>query len=132
MLSGQFPSGNASSPGTLLWNVPKARKLSMPGTRIGLSSRRSRRLGWPISVISAIGPLAKRPSIAASPAGWWRATILAWVSPVGNATRSEEHTSELQSHHDLVCRLLLEKKKKKKTNNTTEKKEDEKKSTMLN
>src|SRR5437667_7585914 len=26
-------------------------------------------------------------------------------------TRSEEHTSELQSHHDLVCRLLLEKKK---------------------
>src|SRR5436190_12627913 len=28
-------------------------------------------------------------------------------------TRSEEHTSELQSHSDLVCRLLLEKKKKK-------------------
>src|SRR5438034_3294635 len=27
------------------------------------------------------------------------------------ATRSEEHTSELQSHSDLVCRLLLEKKK---------------------
>jgi len=30
----------------------------------------------------------------------------------GRITRSEEHTSELQSHHDLVCRLLLEKKKK--------------------
>src|SRR5579875_4024051 len=29
--------------------------------------------------------------------------------------RSEEHTSELQSHSDLVCRLLLEKKKKKNT-----------------
>src|SRR5438034_6093315 len=28
------------------------------------------------------------------------------------APRSEEHTSELQSHSDLVCRLLLEKKKK--------------------
>src|SRR5438477_2264511 len=28
-------------------------------------------------------------------------------------TRSEEHTSELQSHVNLVCRLLLEKKKKK-------------------
>src|SRR5437773_3155214 len=28
------------------------------------------------------------------------------------SSRSEEHTSELQSHHDLVCRLLLEKKKK--------------------
>src|SRR5437588_7652254 len=31
-------------------------------------------------------------------------------------TRSEEHTSELQSHSDLVCRLLLEKKKKTQTN----------------
>src|SRR5437773_8615423 len=29
--------------------------------------------------------------------------------------RSEEHTSELQSHHDLVCRLLLEKKNKHQT-----------------
>src|SRR5437773_4248489 len=29
--------------------------------------------------------------------------------------RSEEHTSELQSHHDLVCRLLLEKKKTQQT-----------------
>src|SRR5437773_9142909 len=29
--------------------------------------------------------------------------------------RSEEHTSELQSHHDLVCRLLLEKKNKLRT-----------------
>src|SRR5260221_10453372 len=36
--------------------------------------------------------------------------------PDGNCRatcRSEEHTSELQSHSDLVCRLLLEKKKKK-------------------
>src|SRR5437588_3042585 len=31
--------------------------------------------------------------------------------------RSEEHTSELQSHSDLVCRLLLEKKKKQKSAN---------------
>src|SRR5690242_21492007 len=31
------------------------------------------------------------------------------------ATRSEEHTSELQSHVNLVCRLLLEKKKHKLT-----------------
>src|SRR5688572_32448028 len=36
--------------------------------------------------------------------------------------RSEEHTSELQSQSNLVCRLLLEKKKKKKkTNNLTKK-----------
>src|SRR5215204_6724220 len=31
--------------------------------------------------------------------------------PEGLTERSEEHTSELQSHSDLVCRLLLEKKK---------------------
>src|SRR5438132_2472401 len=35
--------------------------------------------------------------------------------------RSEEHTSELQSHSDLVCRLLLEKKKKKKNNEKKDK-----------
>src|SRR5690349_22562684 len=34
------------------------------------------------------------------------------VTPVGHYERSEEHTSELQSRRDLVCRLLLEKKKK--------------------
>src|SRR5437667_4961075 len=32
------------------------------------------------------------------------------VGRSGRGKRSEEHTSELQSHHDLVCRLLLEKK----------------------
>src|SRR2546428_9103404 len=34
-----------------------------------------------------------------------------------NAGRSEEHTSELQSRSDLVCRLLLEKKKKSEIDN---------------
>src|SRR5260221_3744267 len=34
-------------------------------------------------------------------------------SPSALDERSEEHTSELQSHSDLVCRLLLEKKNKK-------------------
>src|SRR2546421_5300492 len=40
-----------------------------------------------------------------------RRDVCAWA-----ASRSEEHTSELQSRSDLVCRLLLEKKKKKKAN----------------
>src|SRR5437588_8605470 len=40
----------------------------------------------------------------------WARTALA---PAPGGMRSEEHTSELQSHSDLVCRLLLEKKKKK-------------------
>src|SRR5438034_11317860 len=36
---------------------------------------------------------------------------VSWFRPVLCHLRSEEHTSELQSHSDLVCRLLLEKKK---------------------
>src|SRR5438034_5225894 len=50
------------------------------------------------------------------------ANKFAWPKPVSHinacsglvaaSLRSEEHTSELQSHSDLVCRLLLEKKKK--------------------
>src|SRR5260221_10080917 len=35
-----------------------------------------------------------------------------WQGASLQLVRSEEHTSELQSHSDLVCRLLLEKKKK--------------------
>src|SRR5438132_5102176 len=49
------------------------------------------------------GPAPGRPAGACAPA---RARACA-------TRRSEEHTSELQSHSDLVCRLLLEKKKKK-------------------
>src|SRR5438034_5010315 len=44
------------------------------------------------------------------------------VTPAGDSFarhfRSEEHTSELQSHSDLVCRLLLEKKNKNKITST--------------
>src|SRR5438270_9119333 len=38
--------------------------------------------------------------------------------PNARVARSEEHTSELQSQSNIVCRLLLEKKKKKKFNNS--------------
>src|SRR5438034_5967111 len=41
------------------------------------------------------------------------AEVVVQRNRVRAAVRSEEHTSELQSHSDLVCRLLLEKKKKK-------------------
>src|SRR5438034_6558655 len=47
--------------------------------------------------------------------GLWNLVFLAGVVVGGFVGgRSEEHTSELQSHSDLVCRLLLEKKKKNK------------------
>src|SRR5438132_9696241 len=42
-----------------------------------------------------------------------REKVSAWVT--SDPARSEEHTSELQSHSDLVCRLLLEKKKRPST-----------------
>src|SRR5260370_19250861 len=52
-----------------------------------------------------------RPPTGAPAAPLWRPKC-APESPVSRrATRSEEHTSELQSHLNLVCRLLLEKKK---------------------
>src|SRR5256885_10554644 len=43
----------------------------------------------------------------------WSAVARSWLT-----ARSEEHTSELQSPCNLVCRLLLEKKKKKLKNNS--------------
>src|SRR5207248_8027226 len=40
--------------------------------------------------------------------------VVTKLAQANSVDRSEEHTSELQSPYDLVCRLLLEKKKKKK------------------
>src|SRR5438105_5486714 len=57
------------------------------------------------------------PACSASvTAAWCRSPpASSWpISPSAAVTRSEEHTSELQSRVDLVCRLLLEKKKNKK------------------
>src|SRR5437667_8650011 len=52
-----------------------------------------------------------RPAYTSS--SWRCASALpSWAVGRCDCGRSEEHTSELQSHHDLVCRLLLEKKKK--------------------
>src|SRR5437667_4317700 len=61
---------------------------------------------------------AARPSVAAgsSRPRWLRIASIQVPAMIEILSRSEEHTSELQSHHDLVCRLLLEKKKKKKIN----------------
>src|SRR5260370_32382969 len=59
------------------------------------------------------GPMMSRRS----PGSTARSTPLVTRKPPNDLTRfkcdrSEEHTSELQSHLNLVCRLLLEKKKK--------------------
>src|SRR2546427_5364877 len=68
-------------------------------------------------------PLAWRgcDAIQQSPLGaqahWpvWTRPRQAGLEVNGSKPRSEEHTSELQSQSNLVCRLLLEKKKNKKT-----------------
>src|SRR5690349_22895181 len=63
-------------------------------------------------------------ALAPTPASQ-KAKIRAVIDQLGaggstaGAERSEEHTSELQSRRDLVCRLLLEKKKKKKKHQTS-------------
>src|SRR5207248_3477419 len=62
-----------------------------------------------------------RSGFPATPASYWStcwrkttARLTSAASTRSCSKRSEEHTSELQSPYDLVCRLLLEKKKNKK------------------
>src|SRR5438034_6064489 len=54
----------------------------------------------------------------------YRRVVRCVAEPGAPAPRSEEHTSELQSHSDLVCRLLLEKKKKQKNKQNTERRKE--------
>src|SRR5690349_23975808 len=70
-----------------------------------ISFRLKGRYGIARSSPAATGNPDARESSMSSP----RSYAAAWQS----AKRSEEHTSELQSRRDLVCRLLLEKKKNK-------------------
>src|SRR5207244_13261592 len=72
-------------------------------------------------------PVAGRPlldwTLGALPRGVERIVVVVHHLAEQFETRSEEHTSELQSPDHLVCRLLLEKKKKKKKKTkTTQKK----------
>src|SRR2546427_3142277 len=70
-----------------------------------------------VAVMYTIAPLKRSTRAAAKPcacvpaSGWPPAKRGPSLSPSARA-RSEEHTSELQSQSNLVCRLLLEKKKK--------------------
>src|SRR5690348_18073367 len=59
-----------------------------------------------------------RASMRRAPAPETSASPPSWRDPTTSSSRSEEHTSELQSPVHLVCRLLLEKKKKKKHKKT--------------
>src|SRR5437016_14463724 len=71
----------------------------------------------PRSTLFPYTTLFRSPMPAFTPCkiiGAW--TPPSWRAPSLKPCRSEEHTSELQSLTNLVCRLLLEKKKKQKQN----------------
>src|SRR5438034_8059991 len=85
-----------------------------------LPGRRADELGHRLDQLAALDRLGQRP-VCAGRKRRFRAEPLPRVEIAGNRDesdsgllgfRSEEHTSELQSHSDLVCRLLLEKKKR--------------------
>src|SRR5690242_21017627 len=73
-------------------------------------TRRSSDLGRVEELREAGGERTLRVAVAGGDGAWIEAVPHAELLSRG---RSEEHTSELQSHVNLVCRLLLEKKKKK-------------------
>src|SRR2546427_7661866 len=80
--------------------------------RRALSTALAEAASWSEPCSSAWRACTKLIAAAAWEAG---ASPAAWAAPAtmpSAASRSEEHTSELQSQSNLVCRLLLEKKKK--------------------
>src|SRR5260221_5506637 len=78
---------------------PAARRPGEPNRRRGVRTRRRRPVGRALAESAGHAPVPQR------------------IAPVAQfAARSEEHTSELQSHSDLVCRLLLEETKQVLTN----------------
>src|SRR5438034_2810599 len=104
-LVGTAITGTLTSPPTTLGNAP-----SIPATTMITAALRSAsvcvRTRWIPATPTSVSRSTRLPSARA-------------VTAASSATgRSEEHTSELQSHSDLVCRLLLEKKKKNETTET--------------
>src|SRR5437660_2206769 len=73
----------------------------------------------PISPEKSAPIKRRRVSEIVSPFRMCPCTLSKYRSQLFPRSRSEEHTSELQSRGHLVCRLLLEKKKKKKKHNST-------------
>src|SRR2546421_2430413 len=80
---------------------------------------RSLRVGDGMNPETSVGPLinaaavAKVDGLVRDAVAKGARAVLGGSAHVRGGNRSEEHTSELQSRSDLVCRLLLEKKKKK-------------------
>src|SRR5256885_4393003 len=90
-------------------NMPSllATPVSLPDS---CSSQPTRRAVKPLLRVPAMPTRGMRPAPVPSSVRGNRWSAMAM--PTGRGARSEEHTSELQSPCNLVCRLLLEKKKK--------------------
>src|SRR5699024_12111377 len=87
---------------------PPPRSTLFPYTTLFRSNLRRSDIIVPVSLYAKTARKGERGRTAWRSRLRWRKTACkSW-----KALRSEEHTSELQSRFDLVCRLLLEKKKK--------------------
>src|SRR5207249_7046149 len=81
-----------------------------PGTSIRHEAARDGRTPYGPATLGATAPLGAGAAINRH--RYVHRPPIGRLPPIdAGATRSEEHTSELQSRFDLVCRLLLEKKK---------------------
>src|SRR6266478_3942534 len=99
-------------PGTI-GSVPPVIVSGVQGPKVGVG------VGEGVGVGLAVG-VGVGEGAGTFPGAWITAGMGAPV--LKKPTRSEEHTSELQSQSKLVCRLLLEKKKKKKKLSSTKRK----------
>src|SRR5437773_6876184 len=101
----------AALPSFLSWSSAHRHLHSFPTRRSSdLASRRFQR----VSVSTRRTSSRSAASAAAAPTFLRETSGEIALGAGADGTRSEEHTSELQSHHDLVCRLLLEKKNTRK------------------
>src|SRR5579885_3753194 len=96
---------------------PGSRKCASCQFQVVCGGLRALMMSW--CLVFAPSLSSAGPSVPPRPPSLWHDPQL----------RSEEHTSELQSRFDLVCRLLLEKKKKKRRHSS--KKEKKNKNTSL-
>src|SRR5438132_4415835 len=89
---------------------------SFPTRRSSDLRRVGRRRGRPRAALRSPRRAAQGLTVVQAEAGAVAGAVSHYSCSIrarSSSLRSEEHTSELQSHSDLVCRLLLEKKKKK-------------------
>src|SRR5438034_2239107 len=104
-------AGSITTPPIMKWAVGP----TSTGPRARSRPKSRQRLTMPLKVLSTTSAPRCETSIHTPPLGVPRPALISRKEARATRSRverrSEEHTSELQSHSDLVCRLLLEKKK---------------------